>query len=207
MRLVIHQKGEGAQRWFAYRGRKFLVYGRAGEEWEIVDNETYSTVADGFQSFRQLREAALEEVDQWMSDNGLDQKELGKMSDLKYGDPEYCHSDCEERAKCPDAGKPGHEWCGWCDQHNLPTHHCGCKITPKVFMGMASTRRVGLPVRDHLLDALWEDLSTMKYVHCRNHPDTKFLTKNPWSRGIFVVTGYADCVCSIDDLIFDGIKE
>lgn len=37
------------------------------------------------------------------------------------------HDDME-RVNCPDAGKPGHLSCGWCDEHNLPQFVCCCSL-------------------------------------------------------------------------------
>jgi hypothetical protein len=31
-----------------------------------------------------------------------------------------------DRVNCPDAGKPGHQMCGWCDHHWTPRSVCGC---------------------------------------------------------------------------------
>ena len=39
-----------------------------------------------------------------------------------------CAPDCGERSQCPDAGKSGHQFCGWCATHDKPRHHCGCFI-------------------------------------------------------------------------------
>lgn len=30
-----------------------------------------------------------------------------------------------ERVNCPDAGKVGHYFCGWCEQCDKPRWHCG----------------------------------------------------------------------------------
>lgn len=34
----------------------------------------------------------------------------------------------------------------------------------------------------------WDRLSTMKYLTCVNHPTARYLTKNPWSRGLHFIT-------------------
>lgn len=35
----------------------------------------------------------------------------------------------------------------------------------------------------------WDDFSTMKELTCINHPWSRYLTKNPWTRSIFTVQG------------------
>jgi len=34
-----------------------------------------------------------------------------------------------ERCNCTEAGKLGHHYCGWCDEHNKPVFMCGCVKT------------------------------------------------------------------------------
>jgi hypothetical protein len=34
----------------------------------------------------------------------------------------------------------------------------------------------------------WNDLSTMKSLTCVNHPTAKYLTKNPWTRGLHFIS-------------------
>lgn len=33
-----------------------------------------------------------------------------------------------ERCNCPDVGKIGHRFCGWCFLHNQPVFNCGCEV-------------------------------------------------------------------------------
>jgi hypothetical protein len=33
-----------------------------------------------------------------------------------------------ERVNCPDAGKQGHNSCGWCFTHNCPVFDCTCEV-------------------------------------------------------------------------------
>ena len=34
-----------------------------------------------------------------------------------------------ERVNCVAAGDPGHWYCGWCREHDLPRFECGCPST------------------------------------------------------------------------------
>lgn len=44
-----------------------------------------------------------------------------------------------------------------------------------------------------------DDFSYHRVMACRNHPENRFSSKNPWQRSIFVVTG--DCPCPISDFL------
>jgi len=33
-----------------------------------------------------------------------------------------------DRVNCPEAGKPGHYACGWCETHDLPQFKCACLV-------------------------------------------------------------------------------
>ena len=33
-----------------------------------------------------------------------------------------------ERCNCPNAGEPGHRYCGWCPDHDKPRAMCGCQL-------------------------------------------------------------------------------
>lgn len=63
-----------------------------------------------------------------------------------------------------------------------------------------------LPVADAPVD--WEDYSTMKEMTCKNHPFARYLTKNPWSRGLHFIQGPhglmsmidPECDCPFEDL-------
>lgn len=55
------------------------------------------------------------------------------------------------------------------------------------------------PVTDPSLHEAWKDLSTHKTMVCKNHPENRFTSKNPWIRSIFVLT--QDCPCPISDLL------
>lgn len=49
-----------------------------------------------------------------------------EMFEEKVGRPPQ-HDDLE-RVNCPDAGKDGHWYCGWCLEHDLPRFECGCRL-------------------------------------------------------------------------------
>jgi hypothetical protein len=34
----------------------------------------------------------------------------------------------------------------------------------------------------------WDDMSKMEYLTCVNHQDARYLTKNPWQRGLHFTT-------------------
>jgi hypothetical protein len=36
-----------------------------------------------------------------------------------------------ERCNCPEAGKIGHQSCGWCKRHDLPVFQCVCEVILK----------------------------------------------------------------------------
>lgn len=51
-------------------------------------------------------------------------------------------------------------------------------------------------------DEKWNDYSTMKTLTCRNHIYLRYVTKNPWTRHIFLSTPeYEDCPCNFSDLV------
>ena len=70
------------------------------------------------------------------------------------------------------------------------------------------------PLKDALVD--WDDLSFHKILTCVNHPRSRFITKNPWSRSVFMIRGVAggpemideECDCPFDDMryIIDGMR-
>lgn len=43
-----------------------------------------------------------------------------------------CAEDCLERAECDKGGRPGHDFCGYCETHAQPKHHCGDCANPAV---------------------------------------------------------------------------
>jgi len=54
----------------------------------------------------------------------------------------------------------------------------------------------------------WEDRSYHKTLTCKNHPRSRWTTKNPWDRSIFPVKGVygvdmiadEECLCAFSDL-------
>lgn len=52
-------------------------------------------------------------------------------------DPE---NDDLERCNCPDAGKTGHNSCGWCQIHNVPVFQCACEVIRNEETGIYKTR-------------------------------------------------------------------
>lgn len=42
-----------------------------------------------------------------------------------------------------------------------------------------------LDLKDPSID--WDDFSTMKRLTCVNHPTARYLTKNPWARGLHFI--------------------
>jgi hypothetical protein len=60
-----------------------------------------------------------------------------------------------------------------------------------------------LDMHDESID--WADMSTLKEMTCVNHPTARYLTKNPWQRGLHFVTpatgfGFSECPCPFGDL-------
>lgn len=68
-----------------------------------------------------------------------------------------------------------------------------------------TTPAVYLPMDDPSID--WSDFSTMKEMTCKNHTGARYLTKNPWQRGLHFVAGdpsvgpYTECPCSFNHLV------
>lgn len=52
------------------------------------------------------------------------------MDEKEYLEKVGCppQDDDLERVNCKNAGKLGHQHCGFCDVHNKPRFICGCKI-------------------------------------------------------------------------------
>lgn len=55
------------------------------------------------------------------------------------------------------------------------------------------------PVTAPELREVMADVSTHKEMVCKNHPEAKFSSKNPWQRSLFILT--VDCPCPISDLM------
>lgn len=54
-----------------------------------------------------------------------------------------------------------------------------------------------LPLNTDQVD--WRDYSTMKYLTCVNHPFARYLTKNPWDRGLHFIQGPNGIDAMLDD--------
>lgn len=48
-----------------------------------------------------------------------------------------------ERANCPQAGQPGHLYCGWCERHDKPRFLCGCECLPAIQVTLVKKNPAG----------------------------------------------------------------
>jgi hypothetical protein len=62
-----------------------------------------------------------------------------------------------------------------------------------------------LELNDPKALVLFEDLSTLKCLTCRNHSEARYLTKNPWVRGLHFIKADPEvgkeCPCPFSDLV------
>lgn len=60
------------------------------------------------------------------------------------------------------------------------------------------------PINDTKDYPIWDDLSTMKTLTCKNHPTARYSTKNPWIRNLHIIRypeGLGgECSCPFSDL-------
>ena len=79
------------------------------------------------------------------------------------------HDDLE-RCNCPDAGKPSHQFCGWCPDHDKPRSQCGCPANKQKAAEDTHANRLRevlgdfhvIDLTDSEADAIWANLKTLK---------------------------------------------
>jgi hypothetical protein len=82
------------------------------------------------------------------------------------------HDDLE-RCNCPDAGKPSHQFCGWCTDHDKPRSRCGCPADKKkaaedrnfnILKEVLGDYRV-VDLLESEADGVWANLKGLKPFH------------------------------------------